>query len=300
MEPRGQEKGFGHVPANRPSAEEEAAAISYDPTVFFDEYYRALGRESLTDRDTIGPFVSELDARFHFNAVENAILRALARTEPIPPRGGLIRAWEHARRRQGRRLFDVGSGAGHWIRFFLETGTAAEALGSEIAPRALDHLRSRFAEKPAVRLIAHDIAAAALPEAEVGPGFDYVTAIGVMFHIVEDERWRRALIHLASATRPGGLILVGGEFGETTRTVQFHGDDARPLRDAKPTEGPYRVSKRLRSLADWRTAARAAGLEIAELIRTESDPALLTPENDLLVLRRRTDVQPERSPMATR
>jgi SAM-dependent methyltransferase len=281
-----QGKGFGHLPANRPSIEEEAAAVSYDPAVYFDEYYRTIRREALTDRDTIGPFVSELDSRYHFNAVENAIIRALARAEPIPPRGGLITAWEHVRRGQTRRLFDVGSGSGHWIAFFLEAGVAAEAAGCEISPRALGHLKRRFGDVGQVKLVAHDISEAPLPEAILGAGFDYVTAIGVMFHIVDDERWSRALAHLAAAAKPGGLLLVGGAFGEATRNVQFHGDDTRPLRDARPADGTYRVSKRLRSLADWQAAASLAGLEIVDLIRTESDPALVTPENDLLVLKR--------------
>ena len=278
-------KGFGHLPANRPSADEEASALAYDPAVYFEEYYRTLSRGTLTDRDTISPFVTELDSRFHFNAVENASISALARAEPIPPRGGLIRAWEHARRSQRRRLFDVGSGSGHWIGFFLEIGAVAEAVGCEISPRALAHLASRFAAAP-VLAIAHDVADAPLPDTVVGPGFDYVTAIGVMFHIIEDDRWRRALRHLAAAARPGGLILIGGAFGEATRNVQFHGDDSRPLRDARPADGSYRVSKRLRSLEDWRAASALAGLEMVEVIRTGSDPALVTPENDLLVLRR--------------
>ena len=34
----------------------------------------------------------------------------------------------------------------------------------------------------------------------------------------------------------------------------------------------------------WDAEARAAGLQIADLIRTDSDRQILTPENDLLVL----------------
>ena len=277
-------KGFSSLPSHRPDA--ESPVVPYDAATFFDGFYRHKRAGALTDRDTLGPLLSELDAHFHFNAVENAILKALARVEPIPPRSGMIQAWEHALRREGRRLFDVGSGAGHWIEFFARIGRASEAVGCEIAPRALEHLHARFDPIEGVTILDHDIAEAAPPAELVGQGFDYVTAIGVMFHIVDDARWAAAVNHIASVLKPGGLALIGGEFGDTTRNVQHHADDAKPLRDAAPADGVFRVSKRVRSLSDWRRVADAAGLEVVDLIRSDADPGFVTPENDLLVLRR--------------
>ena len=279
-------KGFAHLSARGPSLEQEESAVAYEATIFFDHIYKYGNDAALTDRDTIGPSISQLDSRFHFNSVENALLRALARAEPIPARGVLVRGWEYSLSRRGHRLFDVGSGAGHWIAFFREIGFVSEVVGCEISSRALSHLRRRFAETPGVSIIEHDIAAAPLSADQRAGGFDYVSAIGVMFHIVEDECWQRALIHVAEAVKPGGLVFVGGEFGHVTRNVQFHADDRNPLRGPGPGEAAYRVSKRVRALADWQGAAGAAGLEIVDLIRTGSDPAFVTPENDLLVLRR--------------
>lgn len=279
-------KGFADVAKNRP--EEGAEVVSYDAALFFDGMYRHSRPEVLRDRDTIGPFVTELDSRFHFNATENALIRALVHVEPIPQRGGLVRAWEHAVRSRGARLFDLGSGSGHWVQFFLDLGQATEAVACEIAPRALQHLHDIFDANPNVTVTDHNLAVEPLPADLAGDGFDFVTAIGVMFHIVDDSAWRTTIANLAAITKPGGLLLVGGEFGDTTRNVQFHADDAKPMRDVKPADGePYRVSKRVRSLSDWEAALAATGnLEIVTTIFTEGAAGLVTPENNVLVLRR--------------
>lgn len=271
-------KGFTNLPKHQPQVNDPTTPYRAD--IFFDAAYRHSRAEVLTDRDTIGPFASLLDARFHFNAVGNSIIRALTRQEPLPQRGALIRAWEHSRR--GRKVLDIGSGSGHWIDFFLSNGIASEATGCEIAPRSIDHLRSRFADNQSVSILDHDIVQGP-PESAA---FDYVCAIGVMFHIVEDDRWQAALENLAAAAKPGAILFIGGEFGATTRNAQFHADDHRPTRDAAPDDGVYRVSKRLRSMSHWQKAASLAGLEVVDLVRTDSDPALICPENDLLVLRR--------------
>ena len=128
----------------------------------------------------------------------------------------------------------------------------------------------------------HDILAA-------GPA-DSISAIGVMFHIVDDARWGTALRHLAAVLKPGGLLFVGGEFGAATRDVQFHGaDEFSSWSEAgrARAQGTRRVNKRVRSLRDWVRAASDAGLDVVDLVRSDRDPALTTPENDVLVLEKR-------------
>jgi hypothetical protein len=70
--------------------------------------------------------------------------------------------------------------------------------------------------------------------------------------------------------------------------VQFHGSDEfgswREFRKADTTDERVRVNKRVRSLATWQTAAESAGLRIADLVRSDREAAITTPENDILVL----------------
>jgi ribosomal protein L32 len=69
--------------------------------------------------------------------------------------------------------------------------------------------------------------------------------------------------------------------------VQFHRvDGSNPGRSTtRAALRPERVNKRVRSLADWEKLAASLGASIAELVRSDADPAIQTPENDLLVLR---------------
>jgi hypothetical protein len=109
-----------------------------------------------------------------------------------------------------------------------------------------------------------------------------------MFHIVDDERWARAIANLARVLEPGGVMIVGGDFGTETRDAQFHASDHFESwnEQAASVADKNRVNKRVRSLADWHNAAAKHGLAIADLVRSDREPGIATPENDILVLLR--------------
>ena len=91
------------------------------------------------------------------------------------------------------------------------------------------------------------------------------------------------------ARNAGGVryVLIGGDFGAETRDVQFHRIDRfESWKEHDSSSAPAeRVNKRVRSLADWEKLAASLGASIAELVRSDADPSIRTPENDLLVLR---------------
>jgi len=108
-----------------------------------------------------------------------------------------------------------------------------------------------------------------------------------MFHIIDDTRWRRAIANLAAALKPGGVAFVGGEFGDVTGDrVVVRTDAFRTWHEHDQTEDEHRVVKRVQSLADWQDATRSAGLRLVEIMMSDKDPALRTPENNAAVLRR--------------
>lgn len=272
----------------------EERQVPCDGKAFFESFYKSNLRDpKIRDRITLGA-VTEPESRFHYNSVENSIIRAYTRLHPPPP-GIMAAAWHAMQSRAERRLLDIGSGTGHWIDFFRETFLVAEAVGVEITETMARFLNEKYAETEGVTILQLDIGDEAFDPKSLGEPFDYISAIGVMFHIVDDAHWARAVANLAAALAPGGLMFVGDEFGDETRAVQFHKvDDFESWREAETAEGvpgEIRVNKRIRSLADWHAAVERCGLEVVELVRTDREPTITTPENDVLVLRRASSEQ---------
>lgn len=251
---------------------------------FFSSYYRATARGRIVDSMTIGT-VSEPESRFHYNATENSIIRCLTKHAPIghQPPG----VWRFAQGRRAWNVLDVGSGTGHWVDFYLDVYLAKSVTAVEFVPQMAEFLRLKYAGRPEVAVVQADIGKDPLPD----QGFDIVNAIGVMFHIVDDELWKRAVARLFAALKPDGLMLIGGDFGAETRNVQFHKTDQfDSWSEHDAADAPaQRVNKRVRSLADWTRLAGELGATVVEVIRSDADSGIRTPENDLLVLRHAKD-----------
>lgn len=261
-------------------------SAAYDQSKFFESFYNVDSGTEFDDRSTIGHMVTRPASRFHYNAVENGIIRSIAHREP-PPYGSQVRLWEFAQTRKGLRLLDVGSGTGHWIDFFVDAHYVGDVVGLEVASNVRKFLIEKYADRPRVEIKDADVSSPDFLASDLGEPFDYISAIGVLFHITDDAGWRQALRNLRSVLSPEGLIFAGGDFGWQTRNVQFHRVDefddwAAQTADANAHKAF--VNKRVRSLADWHAAAAEADLAILDLVRVETDWAIHTPENDLLVL----------------
>jgi len=242
--------------------------VPFDAKHYFESWHRASG--SLQDSETIAPGADPLRTVYHYNAVENAIMDCLApETLPTP-----------------LSVLDVGSGAGHWIDFYRRVFGASRVVGLELSALAVEGLREKYADRPEVEIAEGDVSG---PDFSLGRTFGLVNAVGVMFHIVDDERWERAVSTLARHLEPGGLAVISGQFGRTTRNVQFHRRDEFSSWDEarSPAAGVALVNKRIRSLRRWRSCADAAGLEIVRRQQTQTSRAIPTPENNVLLLRKR-------------
>ncbi len=247
---------------------------------FFSSYYRSTAQGRIIDSMTIGT-VSEPESRFHYNATENSIIRALTRCAPISNQPPSV--WRFAQARRNWKVLDVGSGTGHWVEFYLDVYLAKVVTAVEFVPQMAEYLREKFAARPEVTILQADVATDPLPARE----FDVVNAIGVMFHIVNDDLWRQAVGRLLGSLKPDGLMLVGGDFGEESRDVQFHRTDRfDSWREHDTASAPATlVNKRVRSLREWTRVAGELGATVVEVIRSDASPDIRTPENDLLVLR---------------
>jgi SAM-dependent methyltransferase len=133
------------------------------------------------------------------------------------------------------RVLDVGSGTGFYVERWLAAG--ARVVATDVTTVAVGRLKERFPGADVYRL---DIGGE-LDPFDRGP-FDAVSAFDVLFHIVDDDRYARAIGNIASLLRPGGWFFVSDNF--------LHGE---------PIRTPVQAS---RSLEQIERVVRAAGFDI--------------------------------------
>ena len=245
------------------------SASEYDAARFFDSFYTASEGDGVTDAGTVSPTEDALTSRYHYAVTEKALIECLVRHE-VPTGGSLL---------------DVGSGAGHWIDLYRALLRPTRVVGLDISATAATALGRRMAAFPEVEIRHGDVAE---PGFELGQTFALINAIGVLFHIVDDEAWARALANLARHLEPGGHLIVGGQFGWITASVQFHGTDEFTDWAEGAGGGARLVNKRIRSLRRWKREARRAGLRFVAVHRTKEVRSIYTPENNVLLLRKPT------------
>lgn len=135
------------------------------------------------------------------------------------------------------RVMDVGSGTGFYVEQWHRLGVPG-VTGVDITDTAVGKLRQRFPRDTFVRA---DIGNETPPG--VAPGsMDAVSAMDVLFHIVDDAEYARAFTHIAATLKPGGWFVWSDNF----------------LR--RPAE---RVTHQVsRPLAESERLVRAAGFEV--------------------------------------
>jgi SAM-dependent methyltransferase len=103
------------------------------------------------------------------------------------------------------RVLDAGSGTGFYISEWLRAG-AKDVTGSDLTAVATERLREVF---PHLEFVQFDISA----EPPFPPGsFDVISAFDVLFHVVEDGRYRSAIANIATLLRDGGHFLFSENF----------------------------------------------------------------------------------------
>jgi 2-polyprenyl-3-methyl-5-hydroxy-6-metoxy-1,4-benzoquinol methylase len=100
------------------------------------------------------------------------------------------------------RVLDVGSGTGFYVDLWHALGIG-QVTGSDITKVAVDRLRTR---RPGNRFVQLNLAAG-LGDLEAEE-FDAISAMDVLFHIVDDGGYEQALANLSNLLRPQGVLLM--------------------------------------------------------------------------------------------
>jgi SAM-dependent methyltransferase len=147
--------------------------------------------------------------------------------------------------REARRLFadlrdlrvlDIGSGTGFYIDRWHELGVTG-LTGSDLTEVAVDNLQRR---NRLDAFIAFDVGADVHPFGAAR--FAAVSMMDVLFHVVDDERFRRAFTNVFELLEPGGVLMFSENF--------VHGDAIRV---------PHQAS---RSLREIERAVADAGFDV--------------------------------------
>jgi SAM-dependent methyltransferase len=236
--------------------------VPYDPQAAWNVRYRqAVADGGIDDLATLTRHGDPRKARYHYNAVENAILE-WALQGPFPDRPAVL---------------DVGSGAGHWIDFYRSVFAARRVVGIELAAPAADALRSRYAAESDVTVEEIDVSG----DVELDERFDIVSAVDVLHHVVDDGRWRRAVENLGQQLAPGGLLVIAENVARISYDAGLRAPDAE--RGEPVADDVVIVTKRTRSLRRWKDCGREAGLTLVHTRRLRQSRTLGTPANRLLV-----------------
>jgi 2-polyprenyl-3-methyl-5-hydroxy-6-metoxy-1,4-benzoquinol methylase len=116
--------------------------------------------------------------------------------------GSLGVAWSEA------RVLDVGAGTGFYVDQWHRLGVRS-VTGFDITAKAVEELSRHF---PQDRFRQVDIGQALEPGIEALGPFDAVSAMDVLFHIVDDDQYARAFENIAALLRPGGWFLWSDNF----------------------------------------------------------------------------------------
>jgi SAM-dependent methyltransferase len=137
-------------------------------------------------------------------------------------------------------VLDIGSGAGFYIDRWKELGVK-KVVGTDITNVAVEALKTKYPSDEFFRVdIGGELASIAHRR------FDIVSAFDVLFHIVDDARFEKAIQNIYLLLKPGGLFALSDNF--------LHGDTIR---------ADFQVS---RSLYDIEKVLLASGFQIVKRV----------------------------------
>lgn len=110
-------------------------------------------------------------------------------------------------------VLDIGSGTGFYVDLWRELGVRS-VTGSDLTAVAVRKLE---VTKPGVSFRQLDIGDE-LPHSLTPRSFDVISAYDMFFHIVDDNRFDKAIANISTLLRPGGMLL----FSDTLLTGERH------------------------------------------------------------------------------
>lgn len=102
-------------------------------------------------------------------------------------------------------VLDIGSGSGFYVDIWKQLGVKS-ITGCDITNVSVKKLKSKY---PQSEFIEFDISSNVIP---ISKQFDYVTAFDVLFHIVDDDKYAKAISNIYNLLKPNGILIFSENF----------------------------------------------------------------------------------------
>ena len=102
-------------------------------------------------------------------------------------------------------VLDIGSGSGFYVDIWKQLGVKS-ITGCDITSVSVKNLKSKH---PQGEFIEFDISSNLIP---ISKQFDYITAFDVLFHIVDDDKYAKAISNIYSLLKPNGILIFSENF----------------------------------------------------------------------------------------
>ncbi|HLO70489.1 MAG TPA: class I SAM-dependent methyltransferase [Flavipsychrobacter sp.] len=126
---------------------------------------------------------------------------------------GLRRIFNKYCKNKKASVLDIGTGVGFIYNSWKRCGYA-DVDGSDISSFAVEQLKQKFKTNNFYEL---DISLST--NVLQGKKYNYVTCVSVLYHIVDDEKWRAALKNIRSLMSEGGIFIFTEGFPEHQQTI---------------------------------------------------------------------------------
>jgi len=126
----------------------------------------------------------------------------------------------------GKSVLDIGCGTGFYVEYF-QNRQAGQIFGIDITETSVQYLKRTF---PTATFIAGDISSVEPP---LRGQFNIVSAIGVLYHILNEARFQQALMNICQLLAPGGYLFISDSFHKPLLPSARHAY-LRPLQAYQP------------------------------------------------------------------
>lgn len=115
----------------------------------------------------------------------------------------------------GKRILDIGSGTGFFVNYFLNQG-GSSIFGIDISTTSVNYLQQTF---PECNFAREDITSKSF---FLNEDFDIISAISVLYHIVDDDAFHQAISNMCTHLSPGGYLIISDVFEQPILPTAHH------------------------------------------------------------------------------